>query len=397
MKHVRRRLVLHFGFQWLGVSMFLLVMSLTVLMLAIQYIANEDLRRTFPNGLLDNLVLEVEEKEGSLFLPKVWEERIDQADGWLQMVDSAGHVVYSYGTPEGLKTAYTPGELYRMEETQKLGEYRIFTALDTFESESLYFIFGLDDEGGRRLQRWMASLQGEEGLLGEEALNRLGQELGASGETLHIMGEDGTVIQSVGGSPGAAAYTPLELLGMRMEPGSYPAEISLRTDPESGNVWILQRTREAGTYESKPFLYDVILGLAVLGAGVFLCTLAFSIWHGYRYGRPLLLFIGWLERMGQGVYHEALTEKDRRHVFHRSGKVRRSFRLYREVIEGFEETAARLSAIEQERDRLEKTREDCTCSAGKHRGAQQRRRRDSDSAAFSKRVWGFGEQNESAA
>lgn len=80
----------------------------------------------------------------------------------------------------------------------------------------------------------------------------------------------------------------------------------------------------------KAWMISIIVAVSVL-----IATITFSIWNAFRYGGPLLLFTSWLGRMGSGNYSEVLTEKERKRVFRKNGKVRFQYRLYSEVITAF--------------------------------------------------------------
>ncbi|MEK1833176.1 histidine kinase dimerization/phospho-acceptor domain-containing protein [Priestia megaterium] len=105
-------------------------------------------------------------------------------------------------------------------------------------------------------------------------------------------------------------------------------------------------------------LLKTVVGAVIVAALVLLATISISIWNAFRYGGPLLLFTSWLGRMGSGNYSEVLTEKERKRVFRKNGKVRFQYRLYSEVITAFYEMAEQLSLAEKERKQLESTREE---------------------------------------
>ncbi|HHY22210.1 MAG TPA: HAMP domain-containing histidine kinase, partial [Bacilli bacterium] len=103
----------------------------------------------------------------------------------------------------------------------------------------------------------------------------------------------------------------------------------------------------------KEALIIIVICFIVLFVAILL-----SWWHGYRYGKPLLLFMGWLDRLGKGQYEELLTEKEQKKVFRKNGKIRIRYRLYNEVFQSFYMMTEKLTAAEEERNRLEKTREE---------------------------------------
>lgn len=74
----------------------------------------------------------------------------------------------------------------------------------------------------------------------------------------------------------------------------------------------------------------------LLAAVINLCfAIGFSIWNGYRYGKPLLLMINWLEGLENKQYNEVFSEKELKKIYKRNGKVKIRYRLYKEVIQSF--------------------------------------------------------------
>lgn len=119
-------------------------------------------------------------------------------------------------------------------------------------------------------------------------------------------------------------------------------------------TWILYTPHAAGAPLKHPVMEKATRGLVRITVLILLLALPISIWHGYRYGQPLILFAGWFERMGRGQYDKVLTAKDMRKVFRRNGMMRIRYRLYKEVIESFYQMTHQLAQIEKERERLEK-------------------------------------------
>lgn len=357
MSRIRRRIAVHFTLQFFFLWVFVVVTMLGALLLLLQYLVNQDLQKTFPYGAVSNIATETVVEGDRVTIPSRWVKQLTEAGYWLQIVDDEGNVVYSSNTPDGkLKASYGAAELLQIEQTGRFGAFKVMTQLDTTD-RPLFYMLGVEDRGAERLDEWAREF-GENGLVRNGSIPELEQALGSSGQYVQIVGPDGRIIQSIGPAVRNEPYRPLELISMSAEPASHTTDISVSFDDVTGNAWILHTVKESRDVTRQPILHEVILTLIYLGGFLLLLTLAFAIWHGYRYGQPLLLFTDWFERMGKGHYHEALTEKDKKKVFRKNGKIRMRYRLYKEVIAGFYDMAAKLEASEKERIRLEKTREE---------------------------------------
>src|SRR5690625_3218578 len=68
--------------------------------------------------------------------------------------------------------------------------------------------------------------------------------------------------------------------------------------------------------------------------------------------------INWLEGLENKQYNEVFSEKERKKIYKRNGKVKVRYRLYKEVIQSFTDMTEMLAVTEKERQQLEKTREE---------------------------------------
>lgn len=357
MSKVRRRLAAHFTVQFFFLWMFVLVTLIVVLLLVIRFLTNQDLKKTFPVGALDTIITETVENGESVTIPSHWTDQLTERGYWLQVVDAEGKVVCAINAPNRLPASYGTAELLQIEENGRFDSFRVGTKFSGAGGSPLLYMLGTEDRGPAKLEAWIRAY-GEAGRVREDALQELTRQLASENAYVQIIDASGAIVQSVGDSARKEPYRPLELIAMRAEPGLYPSDMSFYYDSSSGYTWILHKAKAGPPFASQPILHEVILTLVITGGVVLLLTFVFSVWHGYRYGQPLLLFVDWFERMGQGRYQEALTEKDRKKVFRKNGRIRLRYRLYKEVIAGFYEMAARLEASERERSRLEKTREE---------------------------------------
>ncbi|MGG4493797.1 sensor histidine kinase [Brevibacillus reuszeri] len=358
MSRLRSRIAFHFTFQFLSLWVFVVIAFLVCTLVLIRYLVNQDLQKTFPLGAIENIATETSFKQNIATIPERWTDQLKEAGCWVQIVDKNGNVIYSFNIPDNrLKSSYRSTELLQIQDTGRFESFRVFTHLDTTEQHPYFYLLGVEDPGADQLREWVGAFS-ELGVVRLDAVAQLETRLKEAGLFLEIVNTSGEVVQTVGGAKHREQYQPLELVSMRLEPALHNSKMAAYTDESTGNVWLLHAGEEKPAVASQPILQEVILVLVYLGSGILLMTLVFAAWHGYRYGQPLLLLTDWFERMGKGHYHEPLTQKDRKKVFRKNGKLRMRYRLYKEVIDGFYDMATKLETSEKERIRLEKTREE---------------------------------------
>ncbi|GGG09881.1 sensor histidine kinase [Paenibacillus aceti] len=362
MRKIRTRLALHFTYQLLMQWVLILLTMMIILFSLFNYMANQDLKRTFSTGALDAIKIETIIQNDEVEMNHRWKKLLKEQGYWLQIINDRGSVIYSLNAPADLKKTYGATELLNIQESRRLGSYRVSAALEPEADglKSVVYLMGRQDLGTKLLNEWFQKYN-QKGQIRADAMAELEQQLHGKDEYLQVVNTEGEILQSIGQSAQGSTdkrYLPLDLVAIHAEPGSYPMELSVHYDEDSGNTWLLHQGKQGRTIEKQSIFYDLIKGLVVIGVSVMVVTLALSIWHGYRYGQPLTLFAGWFERMGEGRYSEALTEKERKKVFKRNGKIRMRYRLYKEVIAGFYEMATQLDASQRDRKLLEQTREE---------------------------------------
>ena len=282
-------------------------------------------------------------------------KQLQEYDIWMQIVDKEGEVIYSNNEPSNLQQSYTTHELLLLDETKELNDYTVRTFFDPWLYGDYYFLFGFHDAEKKMLTEWF-QLYSEDGIVKEDNISLLEDKLVEMDSSLQVFqGEQ--LVQTVGDSKEEIAE-PLDLLTRKYEPGRYATQVSVYNDSATNTTWALHfpgKEREDAGWIF-PSQETQIIVIAV-GTSLVLALL-FSIWNGYRYGQPLLLLVNWLERMGKEQYDEVFTDKERKKLFKKKGKIRHRYRLYQEVIQSFYQMTKKLDKAQQERKHLEKTREE---------------------------------------
>ncbi|MUG43628.1 sensor histidine kinase [Paenibacillus woosongensis] len=104
-----------------------------------------------------------------------------------------------------------------------------------------------------------------------------------------------------------------------------------------------------GLYEEMPG-YDLIL-LVLFAVSIIVSSLIFS-WY---FSRPIWLIISWISRLSQGTYQEP-ADSDK--MYTKRNKLKRPYRLFREIITNIYELSDQLRKSQQEREKLEQLKKD---------------------------------------
>ncbi|WP_141506389.1 sensor histidine kinase [Paenibacillus luteus] len=355
---IQRRMAFHFTYQLIIYSVLIFVAMCILLFILISKIMNEDLRSSFPAGALSSIVTETLFDDSNIKLSNRWRTLIEEQGMWLQVVDTKGDVIYSANTDSGQPMSYSVTQLLAIQQSGKYGDYFVDNQLDQSYSSPYLFLLGYKSPQQEKLERWYNAYQ-QNGLVSSAHRDALIAELRETSSYLLIVDQAGDNVQMIGDQASAVnEYEPLEVLIMQQKPRDYDTNIYVYQPPASELTWIMHTPNAPGAFAKQPVFKEIIRVFIWMGGSILFLSLAVSIWHGIRYGQPLMLFAGWFERMGRGLYDEVLTPKDRRRVFRRNGKLRIRYRLYREAIGSFYQMAERLAQTEKDRLQLEKTREE---------------------------------------
>ncbi|SDT40228.1 His Kinase A (phospho-acceptor) domain-containing protein [Paenibacillaceae bacterium GAS479] len=357
---IRQRMAFHFTYQLIFFSLLIVVVTLAALLIFLQNMTNNELRRGFPIGALQTIALEAKYKDGAIRIPSKWDELIEEKGMWLQIVNAKGEVIFGVNTATqpALPTVYSSAQLLDIQQTRTSGKYTVHTGLNFTYNEPLLYILGYSSADLDQLVAWFDAYE-QQGMVQSKALLLLDQQLRENDSYLQVINPSGHIVQDIGDEKFMQkAYRPLDILAIQQSPGNYDTNIVAHRDKTSGMTWVLYTSNATGKLLKHPALDTATRKLFWFSGLILLLAVPISIWHGYRYSQPLILFTGWFERMGRGQYDQVLTTKDKRKIFRRDGKMRIRYRLYKEVVESFYQMTHKLAQMEKERDRLEKAQAD---------------------------------------
>jgi len=356
---LQRRLSFHFIYQMIIYSALMLIITIVLLFTILNRMTLEEMKYNFAAGALDTIVSATYVSGNKAEVPKSVEELIEKRNAWLQIINQEGEVIHSINpTSLSLPEAYSTAQLLTIQNTNKYRHYAVDTKLDLTYSKPVLFMVGYESPRFEQLASWYEAYM-ENGIVGEAYQEGLRLKLQETDSFLTVLNAAGESIQTIGVKPPAShKYEPLEIIGMHQSPGHYDNSIIVYQHDEASTTWIVHTPNEPGNIVKRPLFEDEVRIFIVVGLFILIFALLISIWHGYRYSRPLLLFAGWFERMENGRYDEVLTDRDKRKVFRKSGKLRMRYKLLKEVIQSFYRMAEKLAQTEKERSRLEQLREE---------------------------------------
>lgn len=354
---LRGRMTLHFFIQFIIFFVVSLFTISSLLFLLIIFIIGEENDANPEMSLIENIpVFSFISNNQSVKMNADLIEQLKENNMWLQLINKDGKVIYSANTPPSLKESYSIHELSLMAETKQLDNYPIETYYDVWDEEAYYYVYGFDNTRQTMLEDLYQQFS-VDGIIDSTHTKELEKLLDKQNGIINVYKDD-ELIQTVGSSL-QVNYEKSDLLSAIHTPGKQKTTATIYNDEKTRTTWILHQPNEGYTetkqYIDLPREIKVLLLATVIS---FCFAVAFSIWNGYRYGKPLLLMINWLKGIENKQYHEVLSEKELKKIYKRNGKVKIRYRLYKEVIQSFTNMTEKLAISEKERQQLERTREE---------------------------------------
>ncbi|MBE5099263.1 sensor histidine kinase [Priestia aryabhattai] len=357
MKSIKRRLTFHFSFQFIAIIACVCCVLFCALMFLAYYLSKQDIKRDLPSGSLSVLTGDTTVEGGKATVSDDLAKQLKQEGLWYQVLNKQGKVIGEINSPKDLPKYYGLSELLEMDKTKKFKGYNVVTELDTFLTTPTYYILGYKSDLKDQLYALYAKYN-KQSVPPKSDIPLIKKALKEKDASLQILNEKGDILASIRMSKEKTRYDPLEIISRKIEQDKYDSTATVFHDPKKKISWVFYTPNNHHSITDESIIRKAWMVSIIVAVSVLIATIAFSIWNAFRYGGPLLLFTSWLERMGSGNYSEVLTEKERKRVFRKNGKVRLQYHLYSEVITAFYEMAEQLSLAEKERKQLETTREE---------------------------------------
>jgi signal transduction histidine kinase len=342
---IRHRLTLRFIFQLAISGIIVLLIAAACTWWILQRYADMSITRDFASVGLERLVESSKlSKDGIRFDPHLLEQ-VKLNNGWLQSLDEHGRVDLSYNTPKDVPLSYAPGELIAYWNKTKPFPYDIYLWIQEKNGELFTIIYGIKNEMGQLLeeinQHHVLTPAGHLELPSsfQERLKKMNgyvQVLDASGTELASYNRPDSI---------PAQYNVQELLLRSTYSNRFGFKIASTFHEESKYTWVIGLPlSHSNAAEEQPLLSEeiriILMGITFLFCAMFVIFLLISVWNAHRFGSPMLHMLAWIESIGQGKYTEPLGRTGQPHSRNRSGKWRRRYVVFADVMQSLHKLSA---------------------------------------------------------
>ncbi|WP_339314398.1 HAMP domain-containing sensor histidine kinase [Paenibacillus sp. FSL M7-0896] len=358
---VRRRLMTRFIGLLAGTVVLILIIGGSIAYWVIQQLHEASLVEDFATVGLDQLISTAEIlPDGSVKYDPDLLKRIEENNGWLQILDEQGRVLDAFHTPPDVPNHYKPGELISYWQGQKLFPYRLYLLIREREGINFTLLYGENNQSVTMLE------QAYNG--GRYANNKLelasGQQdiIRSADAYLQILDEQGQEMASFN-KPAAGipdSYSIQDLILRTRYPIRYGMTTVTSYDEQNHSTWMLSVPLAGNPAGSNVNPFGFIFGPALIALLVSIIGLLIllAVWYANLFGYPMLHMLQWLQRLERGQYEEPAGPRGRPLSQKKNGRWRRNYRVYTEVLHSIQTLSATLKQDKELRKQTDSLREE---------------------------------------
>ncbi|WP_179090354.1 HAMP domain-containing sensor histidine kinase [Paenibacillus sp. FSL R7-0337] len=344
-----------------GTVVLILVIGGSIAYWVIQQLNEASLVEDFATVGLDQLISTADIlPDGSVKYDPDLLKRIEENNGWLQILDEQGRVLDAFHTPPDVPDYYKPGELLSYWQGKKPFPYELYLLIRERQGINFTLLYGENNQAVTMLD------QAYNG--GRYANNKLelasGQQdiIRAADAYLQILDEQGQEMASfnkpASGIPDS--YSIQDLILRTRYPSRYGMTTVTSYDEQNHSTWMLSVPLAGNPAGSNVNPFGFIFGPALIALMVSIIGLLIllAVWYANLFGYPILHMLQWLQRLERGQYEEPAGPRGRPLSRKKNGKWRRNYRVYTEVLHSIQTLSDTLKQDKELRKQTDSLREE---------------------------------------
>ncbi|MGF2614519.1 HAMP domain-containing histidine kinase [Rossellomorea vietnamensis] len=310
--------------------------------------AEFDLLQAEDYFISENVSLEDEAATISDRLKRLLEEQY----GTLLVVSKEGEVLGGYPESQGIsfKEGELAGLLLEKDPTLDYAYWR----LDESDSDSPMVFLKKENGESLLLQSVVQQVDWQQGEL--DLQQGLASQLEDKNAWIQLVNSSGEVTDEYRAGEKREVYSQEDILELTQ---SMEESVSAHYDSDTQQTILLGMPLQ-GTAASLEETVDSKIGSSILLVAVliFVLLLLITFWYAYKFGNPLLTMMKWIENLGKGHYQQPVNHVDQPILFKKNGKLKRKFKLYRDLITTLSQLTETLKENQDQRAKIKMTREE---------------------------------------
>ncbi|WP_186580370.1 sensor histidine kinase [Aquibacillus kalidii] len=349
--NIHRRFTIQFLFQF--VSTFLLFFLLIIVVWAIigfsiiREKTMEDLAESDGFFIERNINIE----NGNVHFNNDIKTLAREQNGWLLVLTKKGKVIGSFQTPEQIVSSFDNSQISPLLLLDNTDTEYSYWDIETLEGKSYIVIFAQHHWSVQALDRIKNQVNFREASL--NLSDMLKKEVDEHNGWVQLINVDGKVLDSYGEKE-ATKYEINKLLELTKLKNNH--SVATHVDDQTNRILLVGNDKlssklKNNTLVSKSFFIITVLVGIVLIFGTF--------WYGHKFGSPLLSLMKWIKNLGEGHYTQPVDPLTNQSIlYNKKGKLKKKFRLYKDLITILSQLTETLKANESQQARISRTRDE---------------------------------------
>lgn len=271
-------------------------------------------------------------------------------DGWFLVLTKKGEVIGSFNAPEQAPAHFTESEMASLLLQKDAAE----TTYAHWSLDNGVLLFGKENIEISLLNdvKEGAAWQNQQLNLSEAAV----QQFKENKAWVQLISYTGEVVDGYGKGEKSDAYSIQDLQTLAK---SKDDSVAAYFDEETKQVLLVGVNPSSSMTKLQESLIDTISnGFIVIFVMVILMLIFGTFWYANKFGVPLLTLMKWIQNLGAGKYEQPLDLHQRPIMLNKKGKLKRKYRLYKDLIKTLSHLTETLHQNETDRKKMTQTREE---------------------------------------
>lgn len=272
-------------------------------------------------------------------------------NGWFLVLTKKGDVIGSFNAPEPIPAHFKESEIAALMFQIDSGatEYTYWNLDETY-SQPYVLVFGRKNIEVNLLSDVKEDVDWKNHQLNLSATTL--QQFKEEKAWVQLISSDGKVVDGYGEVKKSDTYSIHDLQSLS---GNTDDSVTAYYDTETEQAIIVGVKNSSSATKlvesvSKSFLIIFVL--------LFLLLLTGTFWYARKFGVPLITMMKWIQNLGAGVYEQPHDLHQRPIMLNKKGKLKRKYRLYKDLITTLVQLTETLQQNETGRKKMSQTREE---------------------------------------
>jgi signal transduction histidine kinase len=280
---------------------------------------------------------------------------VEKQNGWLLVLTTNGDVIGAYNTPENTPSHFKESELaaLMLQNNSVPVEYKHWKLDETYPQSHL-LLFGRKSSGTILLNEIKPDIDWENHHLNLSAATL--QQIDAEKAWVELINSTGKVVDEYGTERETVTYSLQDLLTLAEDKHDSAAAYF---HPETEQAIIVGVNDSIPISNLEQSLFETISSkILIILLLLFLLLLLGTFWYARKFGVPLITMMKWIQNLGNGLYEQPLDLHQHSIILNKKGKLKRKYRLYKDLIATLSQLTESLKENEAGRQKMAQTREE---------------------------------------